>query len=300
MSNLAKQLDTELKGTIAAFFDEKTSEFSNLMKRRMEEVVDKKIKEFYTGTMDSELFDSTVTVIRPEYPSLPEATYIGQKCFRLDFYGHRDNQGRISESRNVVFVLADTFIRCSWINSGMHSAYDRFDYACVKHTITDPAMLRTMKHFQFGNMHGNELPSSPTKHQLRHNPTLRNPPPRKYEPMFQGLELYNDSPTYFMPHCVEFETTCKKEYAEIQQQKKFLEVKKKEHFETLEQQIKGLEERERQLKVGCEKLHDDKQKLRIVKQQLDTRASELQREREHFHAEKIAHASIDMDEFLKE
>jgi hypothetical protein len=52
-----------------------------------------------------------------------------------------------------------------------------------------------------------------------------------------------------------------------------------------------------QLKVGSEKLYEDKQTLRIVKQQLENKTNELQREREQFYAK---HASVDMDKYFAE
>jgi uncharacterized protein involved in exopolysaccharide biosynthesis len=61
-------------------------------------------------------------------------------------------------------------------------------------------------------------------------------------------------------------------------------VTKKEYYESLEQKLKDMEEREHRLKCEREKLNEDKQNLLILKQQIEAKAAELQREREQFNA----------------
>jgi len=115
------------------------------------------------------------------------------------------------------------------------------------HNIRDVAVLRTMKHLQ-----------------LFHNG--------------KGFQLYEEQPTYFMPNYA-FETTCKLLEVCIEEH-----VTKKEYYESLEQKLKDMEEREHRLKCEREKLNEDTQALLIVKQQIEAKAAELQREREQFNA----------------
>ena len=123
---------------------------------------------------------------------------------------------------------------------------DGYMYCSVTpHNIRDVAVLRTMKHFQL------------TQYDVK------------------GVQLYKEQPTYFTPNCA-FETVCK-----------LLEVCIEEHVtqkESLEQKLKDMEEQEHRLKCEREKLNEDKQALLIVKQQIEAKAAELQRERDQFNA----------------
>ncbi len=116
----------------------------------------------------------------------------------------------------------------------------------VPHNIRDVAVLRTMKHFQLF-------------------------------PNGKGFQLYEEQPTYFMPNYA-FETACK--LLEVCME----HVTKKEYYESLEQKLKDMEEREHRLECEREKLNKDTQALLIVKQQIEAKAAELQREREQFNA----------------
>lgn len=221
----------ELKDTIISFFEEKTTEFSKQMKHKIEEFVDTKIKQFYTIPVDSELFDSIVTVVHTDRytgNSIPGPEFIGKRCFVAAF------------ETTTVCVTETEILRCFRPNL-------TDGYMCctiTPHNIRDMAVLRTMKHFQLSN-------SGAVK----------------------GIQLYKEQPTYFMPNCVAFETVCKQEYATLKEQKAFLE-----------QKLKDVEEREHRLKCEREKLNEDTQALLIVKQQIEAKAAELQREREQFNA----------------
>jgi hypothetical protein len=199
----------------------------------MEEFVTK-IKQFHTP-VDTELFDSIVTVVYTHYnnnpvQSIPGPEFIGKRCFKFVF------------ENTVVYVTEKEILRCFiWcpIDKTML-------YTVTPHNIQDMAVLRTMKHFQL-----NETPRA------AHNWTVK------------GVQLYKEQPTYFMPNCVAFM---------IKEQKASLEVS------MLEQKLKDMEEREHRLKCEREKLNEDTQALLIVKQQIEAKAAELQREREQFNA----------------
>jgi hypothetical protein len=128
------------------------------------------------------------------------------------------------------------------------------------------------------------------------------------------IENMLQNPQYFMTSCVEFEETCKKEYAIIKEQKEELERvieeqnKHKEELERMvEEQVENREYyRELEKKIGVieyerQKIQEERARMLAVKQKLDLMKQELQLERDAFEKEKKVYEikNIDLDDYFE-
>jgi hypothetical protein len=128
------------------------------------------------------------------------------------------------------------------------------------------------------------------------------------------IENMLQNPQYFMTNCVEFEETCKKEYAIIKEQKQELErviEEQNKHKEELERMIEEQVEnreyyRELEKKIGVieyerQKIQEERARMFAVKQKLDLMKQELQLERDAFEKEKKVHdiKNIDLDDYFE-
>jgi hypothetical protein len=115
------------------------------------------------------------------------------------------------------------------------------------------------------------------------------------------------NPKYFMTNCIEFEATCKKEYALINEEKQELQrliekqVENKDYYSELEKKIEQVEAKERVIEHERQKIQQERAQFFAVKQKLDLMKQELQLERDAFEKEKRDHEikNIDLDDYFQ-
>jgi len=130
---------------------------------------------------------------------------------------------------------------------------------------------------------------------------------RECEPVFKIFINMIENPKYFMTNCAEFESTCKKEYALIKEQKEELarlikeQIENQEYYNELEKRITQVESKERVVEHERQKIQEERAYFFAVKQKLDLMKRELDRERDAFEKEKREQEikNIDLDDYFQ-
>ena len=283
--------NSEWREAINAFMKSKTQELQAIMKSTVEKTISEKISHFYNrpfDNFDAILFDTNPGDIgkkcaaslqlqishnpnlRTTYqPYLKTIDENGGKCFIIDPVREPNTQHRR-------FHVFKNFIIIQLV-SNWSGTPDCFDFH--PHTFSTD-MLFALKHFQVKNDYGY---------------------------ITSILKIYNDHPEYFKQNCSEFESVCKREYEDIQNQKQHLQslidenAAKIEYYRSLEEQIRKVEDDKRANEEERLKLKEGKDLLSMAKQKLAGMRADIERERQQLEEDKTKFKAdnFDMDDFLE-
>jgi hypothetical protein len=237
---LTKQFEkesVELKKYMSDFLEEKVNEFSEIMKDKIGQFINRRILSFYnTPSHNITLFDSDgesilksaeeaftkknwTNLLQEHYFSLKQTN---KRCFRINM-----KESSYFFFEKCVVVTGTPYLYAFSDNSGLR-------FSIFPHSLRSD-MLRTIKHFQ-----------------LNH-----------YENLEHGLSMYRVHPQFFHSNCTDFENVCEEEYRQIHDKKKELEKIEEEHEKLLDEKKKWLfvKEKMAQMNVDLENFEKFRKEL---------------------------------------
>lgn len=312
MSNsiiLTNILDTEnsiVKNAINSYMEDKINEFKIIMKHNIEKVITDKIDNFYKKSFDNHddiLFNTDATYIITKIKNYlnniltqiasTNKSYINEiklrlknvdectnKCFS---FGSKNYTGNGYDGITYYYLKRFVIVEINRANNNLP------ELNIHNHNLSND-LLFTIKTFNIGTINNGKSDSC-----LRDTFTER-------------MKIIEDNPEYFKTNCSNFETTCKKEYEIINQQKEELQkltdenIAKIEYYKSLELKIIDIEKQEKQIIEDNKKIQEDKNNLMIVKKRLSVMKTEIEKEKKELEKEKNKHKleNFDMDKYFDE
>jgi hypothetical protein len=303
LKNILDHESCELKQMIDAFMGEKMAEFQQTMKQNVDKIITERISEFYSPlepNLEEVLFDKTSDKLNIKY-AIDNYIIREERYFRGSSHNTEMLQKHLEKMEEVKELLNQKCFDITLSNSSgyifkkyyfyfHHGTSSPVTYYCLSHNIPNHVLF-TIKYISSHN----------------------------HQPLLTHLQqCYNDHPQYFQPNCVEFETICQREHAEIKKQKEELEelthqsneimeeahriidenVEKKEYYESLDRRLQ-------QIVLDEEKIREEKQKMLFVKERLLEMKAEIEKERQELEKEKQKfisqkNKSIDIDKCFED
>ena len=298
LTNLLEDETAEWRETIQSFMDQKTTEFSAIMKSSIEKTISEKIGNFYNRSFDNDaiLFDTNGTDIIKKTLAIFEQNktnaYLtpdgrkgfqqqinecnnfvktnGYKCFTMESSLYTGN----GNNTNKMYIFKHFMI--SYSKLAQSDNIDRPVYC--KHNLANDNLF-TIKYFQFPSHGGFD----------------------------GGLKVYNAHPEYFKQNCSDFESVCKREYELIKAKKVELQQLidenqgKIDHYRGLEEQIRSVELEKLAIEEEKNKLKEGKELLLLAKRKIAVMKTDIEKERQQLEEEKTKQRDeqFDMEGFLK-
>ena len=303
---------SELKSAINSFMEDKLNEFKKLMKQNVDQIITTNLDNFYSKFSEeheSVLFDKdgsnyltqAKTKLVQERGNLHQISNISSrvkmtsevaskeeiikkyeknknKCFIINYLSYQSNQGNNTCDHIFFKNMVITVTR----NAGMYQ--ETYVQVFIHSLSTD--VLFTIKHFQIG-FNGPE----------------------------SQIKFFDSHPEYYKGNCLQFEQLCKKEHAAIKKQKQDLQdlininIDKIEHYNTLELQIKEIENEKEKIREEKIRMEKEKEKLLIAKQKIKSMKTEIETEKQKLsdmkmevetEKQKIKTEQFNIDEYFDE
>jgi hypothetical protein len=248
LSNVLATESCELRTAIDSYMDTKLKEFQEIMKSKVESVITGRLDKFYNKSFEDHekvLFDNN-SILISEYKYLidndankkdyPLLTE-NTKCFIVEY---RERNYTNHESENIQLVcFFDTFIIYKNSTAPYHPNQRVWNYKLSKHNISYDCLF-AIKYLRYG-----------------------------------ANSIMNEHPEYFKKNCSDFESLCRREYAEIEKTKKQLKSlmdenmsKKDYYYASLDKKNKDFEQEKKQLEEERQKIKEEKEKMVFIKEKL--------------------------------
>jgi len=258
---------SELKTAINSFMENKINEFKNLMKQNVDQIITTNLDNFYSKFSEDHeavLFDkdgsswlteANTALGQRKLSCIKELNIIKKyqtdknKCFVMNYSAYQMNQG----NNTSVLAFFKNMVISRSCNAGMHQTPQ---VEVFLHSLSIDVLF-TIKHFQLGFCN--------------------------IGPNIKFIEAH---PEYYKGNCLQFEQLCKKEYAAIKKQKQDLQdlininIDKIEHYNTLEQQIKEIENEKEKMREDKIRMEKEKENLLIAKQKIKAMKQEVESEKQ--------------------
>jgi hypothetical protein len=288
---------SELKIAINSFMEDKLNEFKKIMKQNVDQIITTNLDNFYSKFSEEHeavLFDkdgsnyltqaNTALGQKKLSECIKELNIIKKhqndksKCFVMNYSAYQMNQG--NDTCNLVFFK--NMVITVTKNAGM---YQDTHVNVLLHTLSTDVLF-TIKHFQIG-----------------------------FNNIGPQIKFFESHPEYYKGNCLQFEQLCKKEHYAIKKQKQNLQdlininIDKIEHYNTLEKQIKEIENEKEKIRDEKIRMEKEKEKLLIAKQKIKSMKTEIETEKQRLsdmkmevetEKQKIKTEQFNIDEYFDE
>lgn len=300
---------SELKIAINSFMEDKLNEFKKIMKQNVDQIITANLDKFYSKFStepESILFDTDglpwIKIIKSEFEKRKNENRTDIK-FQSLLASYTLIIDELEKNRSNCFILTQE--KPSGASYGGIITVNRifFKTGCItilhntSHQNNVPAIwfipytlstdvLFTIKHFQLN---------------------FDSPAPQ--------IEFIEAHPEYYKGNCLQFEQLCKKEHYAIKKQKQNLQdlininIDKIEHYNTLEKQIKEIENEKEKIRDEKIRMEKEKEKLLIAKQKIKSMKTEIETEKQRLsdmkmevetEKQKIKTEQFNIDEYFDE
>ena len=307
LSNVLATESCELRTAIDSYMDTKLKELQEIMKMKVESVITGGLDKFYNKSFEDHekvLFDKDGSQpidgyhayvgwaadnwfqgkdvekgIKTSFPLYPISKE-NMKCFTVAF-AQRGHVGG-SDIRELSFFK--TFIIERKSSNPSCGQNRRWSCEIYKHNLSSDCLF-AIKHFQVAN---EAVGESCTQD-------------RNFK---EAIKLLEEHPEYFKKNCSDFESLCRREYAEIEKTKKQLKslmdenMSKKDYYAYLDKKNKDFEQEKKQLEEERQKIKEEKEKMVFIKEKLVEMKKEVELEKQKISEQK--NKTIDIDKCFED
>jgi hypothetical protein len=283
---------SELKIAINSFMEDKLNEFKKLMKQNVEQIITTNLDNFYSKFSEeheSVLFDKDGSNYLTQANQALGQKKLSECIKELNIIKKHQN-----DKSKCFIIISDTYSRIVTIFFKNMVISQIRDANCSDvrsqvflHSLSTD-ILFTIKHFQI----------TENNHNIQ-----------------DKIKFFDSHPEYYKGNCLQFEQLCKKEHSAIKKQKQDLQdlidinVNKIEHYNTLELQIKEIENEKEKIREEKIRMEKEKEKLLIAKQKIKSMKTEIETEKQKLsdmkmevetEKQKIKTEQFNIDEYFDE